>query len=279
MQLILTWPAPHKVIEFDEQYSIVNAISFNSEKEAFISAGNEGDDVLFYRTESSAVILNRSHDFTCAIDGEPLVCGESRYISVGSEIQFSHCNITLRYKEGNVDIKESLQLALANQNNDDIDDLAIGKHDVMNDMGLHIPYFHDGNAPDKGSECDDNEIIKSLGSEYKSFLTWGEVNKNNYFEQNNASGKLVGGQDYFYLDREAVKNKTLTDCILDSTTLIDKFLEELMQGEDVPLDIFERDKNDILRELAPENIVSKSKGDLPTIILQDIHKLDINSIL
>lgn len=89
--------------------------------------------------------------------------------------------------------------------------------------------------------------------------------------------KLSARDEYLDNIRERVKDKTLTECILDSGGLIDKVTKELsaINYLDTPDD---DEKIDLLKALAPEHFITK-KNSVPSLMFQELYKLGLDSHL
>ncbi|WP_202302730.1 TagK domain-containing protein [Dryocola clanedunensis] len=150
--------------------------------------------------------------------------------------------------------------------------------EVLSYAGHHLTGMSDTENA-FAEEIKESDLLKDLAQEYKNFLVWGEQYRTFYAKQNDQQLNFASEDRYFDEIRESMKQKTLTECILESTALIDKACAEIELMHHIDEELFEEQQLDILRALAPENYVSQEKERIPALLLQEFYKPGIDTLL
>lgn len=121
------------------------------------------------------------------------------------------------------------------------------------------------------------DILKSLAIEYKRFMLWNERDEkcHNGFSQQHPH--TFRKDNHFDSINEDLKDKTLTECLLDQPFLMEKIWPEL-NCDAVDDNIFStEEKIDILSSLLPDDIIRKSHQRVSEMILRDLYKVGLDS--
>jgi hypothetical protein len=283
MLLVLTSPSMTQQFRLDKSVTAENAIGFSLEKgELSLHSVDDGyHDLQFYWHFHEPLVVNHSSDFICLVNGKELDVGEHHLLSFGTEIQFGPVNITVD-RATSQQVEESFAhnlFMLAESGEAGETDLP-EIEDILSHGGHYISYF---DAVDETQEYGQREpdVLKQLEVEYKRFLLWGEQAQQSQeilVKDQPQVIKLSGRDEFLDNIRERVKDKTLTECILDSGGLIDKVTQELSifnyldtQDDDTRIDL--------LKELAPEHFITKEKNSVPSLMFQELYKLGLDSHL
>ncbi|CNH98968.1 Uncharacterised protein [Yersinia pekkanenii] len=149
--------------------------------------------------------------------------------------------------------------------------------DILLHGGHYISYFDDISEV-HAYDQQEPDILKRLELEYKRFLMWGEQGREFSEKDQQQATKLPANDGFLENIRECVKDKTLTECILDSGGLIDRVTKELSVIDYLETSHHE-EKVDLLKVLAPEHIITKEKNSVPALVFQELHKLGLDSHL
>jgi len=278
MKLLLTWPDKQHDFHLNECYSLENPAVFDMSLGEF-RQGTELDrnsEFLFYWSSVGPVIFNACDEYVCVIDGAFLHCGKNHSLHFSSEIQLGHFKIEVAMDDKSGSHTDELHSLLSSS------DMAYESYssseieDILSHGGHHeadVRYLNEkASVRDVGGD-----ILKELEFEYKKFLIWGEQHREFFSHQRQKENKLPQEDGYFETVRENMKEKTLTECILESSFLFEKVWNEL---EIVNVDddvLYEDVKHDILKALAPDNISSKNKKTVPSLVFEDLYKIGLDS--
>ncbi|EOR68430.1 TagK domain-containing protein [Yersinia enterocolitica] len=280
MLLVLTWPRMSQQFQLNEAITEQNAVCFSMEKGEFTphSMGDRKNEIRFYRRASESMIVNQSSDFICIINGKELSPGEHHPVSFGAEIKFGHFVITAKKASGQAAGKSFTDNLLMLEHPSICDTTDLPEiEDILSHGGHYISYFDDVNEVQTHGQLGP-DILKNLELEYKRFLMWGEQGREFSEKDKRQVTKLSANDSFLENIRECVKDKTLTECILDSGGLIEKVTKELSVID--YLDTSHHDeKVDLLKLLAPEHLTSKEKNSVPALVFQELYKLGLDSHL
>lgn len=280
MLLVLTSPYMTQQFRLDKSIAAENAVYFSLETGEFSphSMGDGHHEVRFYWHALEPKIVNHSCDFICLVNGKPLNVGECHLLSFGTEIQFGEFSIMaerVTAQQAEDSFVDNLLMPMGSAELGEIDLPAI--EDLLSHGGHYISYF---DAADEALLYGQQEpdVLKRLEMEYKRFLLWGEQSREFLEKDQQQTTKLSANDEFLDNIRDRVKDKTLTECILDSGGLIDKVTQELSL-----LNYFETpdddEKIDLLKALAPEHIITKEKNSVPSLMFQELYKLGLDSHL
>ncbi|ELY7393118.1 TagK domain-containing protein [Cronobacter universalis] len=260
MRIRLSWPENDAGITLNEQH---NEAWLDIDRGAFslTHTGRMRNSLGFSLRGAQPYMTLSGTDYVCLAGGDSLAPGQSYPLRYGLAIQAG------RY---------ALQVTMAKETNamwltDDADGWAAREVDAM--LARSVRYV-DWARPEE-TEADD-DILKTLESEYKRFLAWGEQRRDT--TPSPAPARLKYAAADFALLREQVQDKTLTECILGSLQLIARALEALSGLEPEP-DAFDAPRYDILNLVAPDAQRIKAHTRLPALTVREFHQPDLDSLL
>ncbi|MFP2516960.1 TagK domain-containing protein [Buttiauxella agrestis] len=278
MYLQIIWPQNSPMFHLSEHYHRENAAGFDPALGGFTPATGKDkyDSILFYWNHPLAMIANYSTDYVCVVDGLPLEYGQAAALRGNSDIQMGNFRVTVQmgtqlYATDNTLLLQLLGETLQNEDFvlPDVDDLlSYGGHQVIyaQDIDLLPESVHDE--------------LKILSEEYKNFLVWGEQTRRAGTTGIPRQRKFSSEDRCFNDIRDSMRNKTLTDCLLETSSLMKKVFEELNVSYEEENDIFSLEKFDILLALAPEHMTLPATGkNLPSLILKDFYQSGLETIL
>lgn len=280
MLLVLTWPRMSQQFQLNDAITENNAICFSMETGEFSphSMGDAHNEVRFYRRSSTPMIINHSSDFICMVNGKELALGEHHPLSLGAEIKFGHFFISVKKATGQTASQNFTDSQLIPEQLSILEETELPEiEDILSHGGHYISYVDNTNET-QAEELQGRDALKNLEQEYKRFLMWGEQGRTFSDKEQQQTTKLSANDAFLENIRESVKDKTLTECILDSGGLIERITKEL----DVIdyLDTSQSDeKVDLLKLLAPEHIITKEKSSVPALVFQELYKLGLDSHL
>lgn len=172
----------------------------------------------------------------------------------------------------------ALQVAMAQNTNaawlaDSTDAWAVREVDAL--LARSVNYV-DWQRPEETQADDD--ILKILESEYKRFLAWGEQRRDASSSPPPSRIRLKDTTADFAQLREQMKGKTLTECILGSSALMNQALEGLAGLEADP-GLFDTPRYDILKMVSPDVQHIKETTRLPALTVREFHQPDLDSLL
>jgi len=268
----MTWPDNQPAFPLGESYTVGRPVCFNPQNGQFSEAGSS-DALWFYRSPGGPVIFNTCKDLLCLVDNGRVAEGERRVLRLNAAIQLGHYGFTV------VDDEDVPGEALCHMllDGDPLQKRPLPEVDDILPSGGHYMgdyrYLNEAAVAETEAAAD---ILEALEEEYKKFLIWGEQHRHVAQERPTLT-RLPDCDDYFEAVREEMKAKTLTECLIQTPSLIDKVWTELnVEGTTGPL-IFDDEKTDILKLLAPENIASKEKQTIPELVFHDLYKPGLDS--
>ncbi|CQD42832.1 TagK domain-containing protein [Yersinia mollaretii] len=280
MLLVLTWPRMSQQFQLNDSVTERNAICFSMEKGEFSphSVGDRQNEVWFYWHKLGPMMINHCDDFICMINGKELSPGEHHPLSFGAEIKCGHFVITAKKASGQAAGKSFTDNLLMLEQPPVYDATDLPEiEDILSHGGYYISYFDDVNEV-QAYQHQGQDVLKGLELEYKRFLMWGEQGRE-FSEKNKQQATKLSANDGFLENiRECVKDKTLTECILDSGGLIEKVTKELSVIDYLETACNE-EKVDLLKVLAPDHIITKEKNRVPELVFQELYKLGLDSHL
>ncbi|MTD28156.1 TagK domain-containing protein [Erwinia sorbitola] len=277
MFLSMTWPDNPCRYHLDESHTSVAMVGFNMLNGTFSRPRSDSHNenvVFFYRTLAGAVAFNTCDEYVCIIDGIPVEKGEARTLNLDSTIQMGHYNIQVIISENAVSL-EDIFYALHDSGADKSNIIIPEIEDIL-PSGAH--YVGDLNYFDEmvSEKQDVIDVMKPLEAEYKKFLIWGHIN-NNLYDKEVHHYHHINDDGFFDAARSEMKSKTITECILDTPSLIDKVWDQLEVVNLQDEVLFEEEKHEILMLLAPEKFTAKEKKMIPELAFQDLYKIGLDS--
>ncbi|KAB8305868.1 TagK domain-containing protein [Erwinia endophytica] len=280
MQLLMTWPDTQCVFHLTDDYTFNNAACFNVKNGTFgpPSPEDKNNVVYFYTAAVGPIIFNDCETFVCLIDGVDIARGQTYALRFGAAIQLGHFTFSVMLSDEPVAHEDMLYSLLNVHSEEEKASVIVPElEDILPNGGHYTGDLRYFNEAMTGSESE-NDILKKLEVEYKKFLIWGEQNRKFFDENPELNNKLSGSDHYFDVIRDEMKNKTLTECIIEAPSLIDEVWKALnMMDYDDEL-LGEEAKLDILKSLAPENISSREKAYVPELVFQDLYKTGLDSL-
>lgn len=276
MRLLLTWPDTRAGIGLNDTLTPDNAVSFDVVRGAFgpHKPAQDGNAVIFYWKTSGPVLMNQCRDHVFLLNGDSLEYGETHPVRIGQKLQCGHFKISVVVNHDKP--VSDLWLPGGMNPGDTIADGIPDVEDILPNGGHYLAdlrYFNDVTAVQENSD----DVLKTLELEYKRFLIWHEQGRGfsqSLYEQEN---RISAGDERFDHDRERSKSKTLTECIIDTPYLMEKVWDELDMDNSTSEILFDPEKVDILKSLAPEDVAAKDKKGVPALVFQDFYKVGLDS--
>ncbi|ELY5852335.1 TagK domain-containing protein [Cronobacter malonaticus] len=206
------------------------------------------------------------------------LCGTDYVCLAGQESFMPDQPYPLRYGLTIQAGRYALQVAMAQNTNaawlvDSTDAWAVREVDAL--LARSVNYV-DWQRPE-ATQADD-DILKILESEYKRFLAWGEQRRDASSSPPPSRIRLKDTTADFAQLREQMKGKTLTECILGSSALMNQALEALAGLEADP-GLFDTPRYDILKMVSPDARHIKETTRLPALTVREFHQPDLDSLL
>ena len=236
----------------------------------------EGQDaVAFYWHLTRPVMRNFCVSAICLLDGVELCYGESQPLRVGSHLQIGHFKLEVTTEEADAlthqGVLPFIGAESARQAADNIPEV----EEILPNGGSYINDLHYFN--NVIAHRNSHDVLKVLEIEYKRFLIWQEQGRHYYDNVSNEAAYLIKTDNQFDRVKESLKEKTLTECIVDRPFLMEKVWPDF-ENSGVLDDIFvEEEKVDLLKSLSPEHIVAKGTYQVPELVFRDFHKIGLDS--
>jgi hypothetical protein len=267
MFLNMVWPKTSIGCQIEEAITEDNAICFLMEEGAFapLTMNTNRDLVSFYWRQSQLMICNQSQNYICLVNNQPVASGAIFPILPGDNIQSGiyQLEVVQYQSDKKTEIMDSI-----------LSSHMISELPQLNELLPAGSYLLGRELDEQLNHADEN-ILKSLALEYKAFLFWGDACRQDFIGKPQRDNHLTR-PDLMTYGHVFDKDKTLTECIIGSSLLIDKIIDELPKIDD--LDI-EAPPVDLLETLSPDYLVANKKQVLPSLIYQDLYKLGLDSYL
>lgn len=207
-------------------------------------------------------ILFDSQEYQCLIDGCPLQTNTTKTLRLGMIVQAGQYRFSILPATDNI-IEE-------------VDNSSIPSLDeLLMHGGFYTPwlaYEQQPNIQELG-----NDILKHLSREYRRYLLWGDQPQHFITQDSQEHNRLPERDNYLDNILESVKGKTISECIFDETTMIDRVLNELMTF-DIEA-VSEEELPDLLTAVAPENLSRIQRKDVSELMYRELYKLGLESHL
>lgn len=264
------WPASRQPLE------IARRLTAEAPLRLYVDREPGGDYVAFFREGERPVMLNRCVYSTCRQGEAELAFDSITPLYPKSRIQVGH--FRLAFTAGDSESAGLPPLAslvapasrwLGAEKLPEVEEILPNGGSYINDQR----YFNDiVLARDNGGD-----VLKMLEVEYKRFLIWQEQGVGDFNPGPATAEPIIRTDDRFERVREQTKDKTLTECIIDSAFLMEKLWPELEAGE-LSDDLFAVDeKSDLLRLLSPDHAVAKRKFNVPELVFRDLRKTGLDT--
>lgn len=223
------------------------------------------------------VVVNQLREQACTVDGKLLSPGEHyEMVNDCSRVQVGPHQLKVVLLSTNaVGDLSSAQLPAAvtwpdEKNCGDLPEIDT----LLPHAGYYSSYLKD--AVSLQTDDDEVDVLKALQYEYKRYLIWGDQGDTRYSDSGDPFALRLPAQNaYFERVVEEVKEKTITECILDNGRLIEEVLAELMELNEI--EIREEDQVDLLVALAPDNISKRKQHTISRLAFQDLYRLGLES--
>lgn len=276
MNLLMSWPEQQCAFFLSENYSENSPIFFDVSRGVFIidNISDITETLKFYWNASGPVIYNNCKEYVCIINEYPLVYQKSYLLQPGMSVQ---AGIFMLMAVAS----EAFDLSVELFNDPVINPLQyerMGKvEEILPQGGYHlISSEHSGVC--KIDELNEDATLKKLEFEYKKYLILDEQRREHYAETE--QNYITSGIDPVFENiRESLKEKTITECIFESSALIEKVFDEL--DDDIEPEYFhqEEEQCDLLKVLAPESILPGSKKRISNLVYHDLYQPGLDSQL
>lgn len=278
MDIFFEWPASRQPLKLDRRLTAENAIFFNvnrGEVETLVNPTSD-DAIVFYWEMGRPVIRNQCTHCICILDDVEVKYGSVNALHPESKIQAGHFRLAAaRSNADSVDEETFYQLIypesrwFAADKVPEVEDILPNGGNYINDRR----YFDETIL----TQHKGGDVLKMLEVEYKRFLVLQEQGRDYFSEMSHQGNAIIRSDDRFEKIREQTKDKTLTECIIDRTYLMEKIWPELEAGEQADELLAVDEKTDLLRLLSPEHIVTKSKINIPELVSQDLRKVGLDT--
>ena len=267
MQLCIDWPLPRingdpQTDRLPEQTGYFCLISAT-----FTTALSGGlYDVLYIeRTSFSVVLTCHSQRYQCLVNDVALQPNEPVTLRPGMIIQAGQFLFSVKAMQRDT--------APESMTNELIDVSSLLPH------GGHYTGWHTANG--EGNDLLDNDdILRQLNREYKYYLLWGEGDTSGKDKNKPRQDYVLKSDDELYHCIQQVKNQTVSECVLNTSTLGSRIIQELTDSTDMIEPEWEEESPpDILSVLAPEHLKRIKRSDISELTYSDLHKLGLYSHL
>lgn len=267
MYIQFVWPASQQPFRLARDLTIDNAAVFDATGGVFNqhNAHLGQDAVAFYWHMARLVMVNLSAHALCRLDGVEVPYGSVQPLREGNSIQIGHFKLGIIRSSPGEENESSLYVTPPPE----VEEILPNKGRAINDLR----YFNEVIlAQDNGED-----ILKTLELEYKRFLIWQEQNSNPLNEFTRQQNYILKSDSRFEQDREQIKDKTLTECILDRVYLMEELWPELEREPQWSELFAEDERKDLLRILSSNKHATQNKKILPELIFQDYYKIGLDS--
>ncbi|MGU3414434.1 TagK domain-containing protein [Enterobacteriaceae bacterium C34A] len=224
------------------------------------------EGVIFSHSAEGLSLLNAQQLLPCYVDGHPLAFQEGHPLRIQSSIQLARYGITVENEETDKSLLQELGYADGCGNDAQLPELV---------EILHNSLQHVTEAP----ENEKRDILKSLEKEFRQALIWGIQQP--HAQQPGPRRDNRFNENVFHFDRvqAQVKSATVTHCIFETPALIHKVFNELEIAASDRIQAEEQTKTDVLKLLAPEEVRYDTQKRIPALLVQDIYRADLDTLL
>ncbi len=276
LQLMLSWPPGHQVATLDETVSRAYPLWFDAITGRFSAdrPSQPAPVLQFYFLGAEALVSlvsKESGALRCLLDGQPLIAGHPTSLTASSVLQAGCFRLEV------MSVKEQALFSGSNSYDHYHDEAPPELDDLIGQSGYYTPWLLPDTVCVAGEELN-NDILKQLAQEYKRYLTWGDLRRS-YTVNSDANKQELRLKTMDCLPEivsDDIKSRTLTECILNKSALMDKVMAELMsiQLQEWPDD---NKVTELLLALAPEQSVRVKKRTLSELIQREQHKPGLGS--
>lgn len=274
MNLLLTWPEQQHAFYLSENYSAEKPLCFDVSSGEFISDNVAGkrEALYFYWNVSGPVIINHCDDYVCIVNKHPLAYQKSILLQSGMAIQAGLFMLVTSASEASNLSAELFNDPMINP----LKHERMGKvEEILPQGGYHL-ITTESSVIQVSGEINEEAVIKNLEFEYKKYLILDEQRRENHTEAE--QNYIVSGVDpLFEQIREGQKDKTITECIFETSALIEKVFAELDNNVDSQDFQPEEEQYDLLKILAPESILPGNKKRISNLVYHDLYQPGLDS--
>lgn len=274
MNLLLTWPEQQHAFYLSENYSAEKPLCFDVSSGEFISDNVAGkrEALHFYWNASGPVIINHCDEYVCIVNKHPLAYQKSILLQSGMAIQAGLFMLVTSASEASNLSAELFNDPMINP----LKHERMGKvEEILPQGGYHL-ITTESLAIHESGEINEETLLKNLEFEYKKYLILDEQRRENHTEAE--QNYIVSGIDpLFEQIREGQKEKTITECIFETSALMEKVFAELdnnMDSEDFQP---QEEQYDLLKILAPESILPGNKKRVSNLVYHDLYQPGLDS--
>lgn len=274
MNILLTWPEQQHEFCLTETSTADKPLCFDVVRGSFFTnESEESESISFYWHHSCPVIRNHCRDYICIVDGYELAQGEYRQLWGNSKIQAGNFRFITLFagKEETDDISFY----------DSLDNFARGNlsasiEEILPRSGYHLLATENLQCSETGEQGEE-DILRQLEREYKTWLVMGERYSPEAEKPAQPPHIMFYEDEHFARMQDAMKHKTLTECIFESPALIGRVFAELNMS--MVADDFQpvEERYDLLSVLAPENYVKARKKNISPLAYQTLYHPGLDS--
>ncbi|NDJ56628.1 TagK domain-containing protein [Enterobacteriaceae bacterium 4M9] len=227
--------------------------------------------VVFSWGESGPELRNESSVSVCSCNGVLIPEGETMALQYNMDIQIGNYLFQTEVSSSVSLQKELVKGFCSSSSRDDFPEL----DDLLGEQSYYSGVEDEIYILNRDGVLDDE--LRRLRYEYKEYLQWGDQKRDFISQGIEHTVKLPANDAYLESVVNNVKDKTMTECILGQTSLIDRAMSEI--GSDEQLNNDDEVRGDLLYLLAPEHVSRKEKKVLSETIYHELRKPELNSYL
>lgn len=271
------WPPRRQPVSLVRNLIQGNATTFDVIAGAFdVHSAHAGHDaIMFYWHMTRLVMMNLCTRCVCRLDDADVAYGSVLPLRESSRIQAGHFKMSVI---SDTQLAHNEPLSYGSYSDDswgagskihDAEGILPNKGNYINDLR-----YLNNVIPTSDKDAD---ILKMLAVEYKRFLIWQEQDNGGVIDVHPQKTRIIRTDAHFEHIRETIKEKTLTECIVDSHSLIEKALTELGMDEQWNELFTEEGKTDLLHALSPELSVAQGRDNVSELVFQDLRKIGLDT--
>ena len=275
MLLQLVWPKKQAVFSCDTLNVDNETVYFCFESAEFVT--QKPTSPLGYLSlilrRLNIVFACESDDFQCFINGQPLQKQLNCNLVFDMEIQAGHYFFKV--------VPATSQY-----------DLLLGQQELpaLSEMLSYGGYYTAWDQASEFIETNENaDELRTLNNEYHRRLIWGDYQKSEQALLETNTIKVVEVDNYLENVLASVKDKTVSECIIDDKQSIDTIIESLLPADrEMSNDIVPTQEQhdeqlyeglDILQILAPEELMGIERKYITDLTYSELKKTGIDSYI
>lgn len=273
MLLQLVWPKKQVVFSCDKLKADNDTVYFCCESGEFVTQKPTSQQGYFslILQRLNVIFSYESHEFQCYINGQPLQEQLNCSLVYDMEIQLGHYLFKV--------VPATSQ-----------DILLFEQQEIpeLKEMLGYGGYYTAWDQTAESTETNENfDELRMLNSEYHRRLIWGDYQKSQQTVLETNRIKVAEVDDYLESILTTVKDKTVSECIIDGKQFIDTIIESLPAAE-LNDDIFssqglQTDQLDngvgILQILAPEELTGIERKYITDLTYSELKKTGLDSYI